>query len=76
MLKSYQVSLPTCGRITSGPGLTAALSGAHQLTSGKLPLNINLRGAVHGDLGNGFAVNLSSAVVGGGVVTYYTSPYN
>jgi hypothetical protein len=65
----------TLQSVTSG-NVTTALSGAYQLTSGNLVLNANFHGAVYTGVGNGFSISLSSAVAGGGVVTYYTSAYN
>ncbi len=58
---------------TTSGGSNTNLSGQFQLTTGNLSLNLNLDGATSGGLGNGISLNLSSAVSGGGLVTYYFS---
>ena len=65
----------TLQKTTSG-GASTALTGAYQLTSGNLLFEHNYNGAVLTGLGNGFSISLSSAVVGGGVVTFFISHTN
>jgi hypothetical protein len=61
---------------TTSGGAQNALSGAYPLTSGNLILAVDFHGAVQTGVGNAFSINLSSAVAGGGIVTFYTTPYN
>lgn len=58
---------------TTPLGANTNLSGQYQLTTGNLFLNLNLDGATSSGLGNGISLSLSSAVAGGGIVTYYFS---
>ncbi len=59
---------------TTSGGSNSNLSGQFQLTVNNLSLNLNLDGATSSGLGNGISLNLSSAVSGGGIVTYYSTP--
>ena len=58
---------------TTSGGSDTNLSGQFQMTANNLSLNLKLDGATASGLGNGISLSLSSAVAGGGIVTYYFS---